>query len=97
MLFIAFACTIGVTMGNKVGVTNQDKNPVTRKLVKKGKKTKRTKDALVVVETTAYPTFEVQPYANIRGYGFATGCLNVDDQVHIHGLTQLSSDITFNN
>ena len=89
------ACTVGVTMGDKVGVTDQDKNAVARNLVKKGKKTKRTKDALV--EPRAYPEFENQPYANIRGYGSATGRLNPDDQVVIHGSTQLWSYIGFNN
>ena len=46
-LVIAIACTIGVTMDDKVGVTASDEhaaNEEARNLVKKGKKTKRSKD-----------------------------------------------------
>jgi len=45
--FIAIACTVGVTVGDKVGVADPDEHAAVeeaRNLVKKGKKTKRSKD-----------------------------------------------------
>ena len=46
-LGIAIACTIGVTLGDKIGVTDPDEHAAieeARNLVKKGKKMKRSKD-----------------------------------------------------
>ena len=46
-LVIVIACTNGVTVGDKVGVTDPVEHAVieeARNLVKKGKKTKRSKD-----------------------------------------------------
>ena len=43
----AVACTVGVTLVDKVGVTDPDENAAietARNLVKKGKKTKKSKD-----------------------------------------------------
>ena len=46
-LVVVIACTISVTVGDKVGVTDPDEHAAideARNLVKKGKKSKRSKD-----------------------------------------------------
>jgi len=53
--------------------------------------------SVALVETGAYPEFELKHNSKTRGYESATGRLNPDDEVVIHGSTQLWPYIDFNN